>query len=157
MSVIIQVTEIVFGSLTTIVLVSLSYVWLWDWRERAEDSAAVEKQRIKEADEKALIHFPPDSAIEPYAEYFLGTPCPKCGDITRAATRKEGATQKEGVITTVARGIAYRPTSCTQTQYKNLYRCEVKAVHIHVRCETCKLHWLIAPKQKGENHAARTV
>ena len=43
MSVIVQVTEIVFGSLTTVVLVSLSYVWLWDWRERVEDKAAVEK------------------------------------------------------------------------------------------------------------------
>jgi hypothetical protein len=151
MSVIVQVTEIVFGSLTTVVLVSLSYVWLWDWRERVEDKAAVEKAKVEEADKKALIHFPPDSAIEPYAEYFLDTPCPKCGDITKAATTKEG------FITAAARGIAYRPISCNRGQYKNLYRCEVKAVHIHVRCETCRLHWLIAPKQKGENHAARTV
>jgi hypothetical protein len=135
MSVIVQVTEIVFGSLTTVVLVSLSYVWLWDWRERVEDSAAIEKTKVEEADEKALIHFPPDSAIEPYAEYFLNTPCPKCGDITKATT-----------ITAAARGIAYRPISCTQGQYKNLYRCEVKAAHLHVRCETCHLHWLITTK-----------
>jgi hypothetical protein len=389
MSVIVQVTEIVFGSLTTVVLVSLSYVWLWDWRERVEDKAAVEKAKVEEADKKALIHFPPDSAIEPYAEYFLDTPCPKCGDITKAATTKEGfitagvsvgsdgvvragmtlgsvavppdtgntaacavaladgsilvgtgpahggkvvrvaggvateyadtkesavhalavdragnvyaattsariykiaqgkaevyvtipdvgsvlslvadragilyagtgdtgsvvrvepggktsvyfraddpfvisvaiaddgavyagtgggkallyritgpgrasvvhdfhgdnvhaiAIAPKGVVYAVAneeatasttetsessahrttngraapgpaaaRGIAYRPISCNRGQYKNLYRCEVKAVHIHVRCETCRLHWLIAPKQKGENHAARTV
>jgi hypothetical protein len=57
MSVIVQVTEIVFGSLTTVVLVSLSYVWLWDWRERVEDKAAVEKAKVEEADKKALILF----------------------------------------------------------------------------------------------------
>jgi hypothetical protein len=142
MSVIVQVTEIVFGSLTTVVLVSLSYVWLWDWRERVEDKTAIEKAKVKEADEKALIHFQPESAVEPYAEYFLGTPCPKCGDITKSATQKKGFIQP-------ARGIAYRPISCNQGQYKNLYRCEVRAVHLHVRCETCRLHWLIAPNGEG--------
>jgi hypothetical protein len=148
---IVQLVEIAVGGLVSICGMGLGFVFLWDGRRMSEMKREVRAIEEEEAQEKNLIHFAEDSIIEPHAEYFLGGSCPKCNDITKP---RDGDR--------LARGIAYRAISCRIRG--SIYRCEVKKTHMHLRCESCNLHWIIAPKdakivapKDGESHAERTV
>ena len=151
---IVQLVEIAVGGLVSICGMGLGFVFLWDGRRMNEMKREVRAIEEEETREKNFIHFAEDSIIEPYAEHFLGGSCPKCNDVTELKNGNR-----------LARGIAYRAISCRRKEgIPNIYRCEVKKTHMHLRCESCNLHWIIAPKdakivapKDGESHAERTV
>jgi len=134
---IVQILEIAVGGLVSICGMGLGFVLVWDGRRMSEMKREVQAIEEEETREKSIIHFAEDSIIEPYVEHFVGGSCPKCNDITAL---KNGDR--------LARGIAYRAVSCRTNV--SIYRCEVKKTHLHLHCESCKLHWIVAPKD-GED------